>query len=514
MNLALPFCYYVFGFALSFPAIATQFIFITHLKVPPVTLALCYSLISLPWILKPFYGFISDKYNVVDLGRRRPYIAYSGLLASYMYLHLGQVVTRFYLLVSSLVLISFLICFADVCADSITVEMVKKGENEKTKGIMQSNNWISRATGTVCGSFLGGMAFSVLQADTVYKLTAIFPFLMSLLVWNLPKSDNTYNSIAKKLYTNFKEQRELALILLTMFIAPNYGTFYTYFLTDKLKYTPTMFTWLNMSASLAFLSSVLCYRFFFRKFHIKNTLIVAVLISVIFRLPQLLVVTGTYTEFWLVVCDGVVETYSMQLVVMPLIVYTAQKCNDGVEGSLFALMMSVSNLSNILGDQFGAVVASILGVTETNFENLKYLMIISIIGDLIIPLLAIRRMFFSSSQEYVELDHTPELEMYPRRTSDLLVNTPEKKASMRDSSGCMLEKQGSSGCKLGSSDCMLDSSGCKPQQSGSLLRETDSPALNSIQQAAVAFVSENYDLNRQGVPSMGSDEIEVDLEQE
>ena len=82
------------------------------------------------------------------------------------------------------------------------------------------------------------------------------------------------------------------------------------------------------------------------------------------------------TDFWLVVIDGVAESFCGQLIIMPLIVYTAEKCDDGVEGSLFALMMSISNVSNVLGDELGALLAAAFKVDETKFDNLIYIMII------------------------------------------------------------------------------------------------------------------------------------------
>ncbi len=422
---------------MAFPAIATQFIFIKQLEVSPVGMAFAYSLVSVPWTLKPLYGFITDRYAVFDWGKRRPYVFYAGIMLSYVYIVLGKVVHEFYLLLSSLVFISFLLCFADVATDSITVELVKTVETPETEGIIQSNNWIGRALGTVSGAFFGGMAFATLDAATVYKLCGIFPFLMACVVWDLPKSERAHEDVFSKLWKNFKEQKELAIILLLISIAPNYGTFYTYFLTDKLNYTPTDFTWLSMSSSLAFLAGVVSFRLFFRKFHIKRTLQVAVIISVIFRLPQLLVVTGYYQKFWLVLCDGIVESFSFQLIIMPLIVYTAKRCNDGCEGSLFALMMSISNLSGILGDQLGAAVAGYLNVTEKNFDNLKWLMVIAILGDLFIPMLAILRMFSSSSEPYYQLDHTPELQMID------LANTSETSVNKQDSSGNQDDTPGS-----------------------------------------------------------------------
>ena len=83
-----------------------------------------------------------------------------------------------------------------------------------------------------------------------------------------------------------------------------------YYLQDKLKYEPIDFTWLNMCSSLSFLCGVISFRFYFRKFQTKNVLIIATLIAVVFRLPQLLVVTGVYQRFWLVLCDGIIESFS------------------------------------------------------------------------------------------------------------------------------------------------------------------------------------------------------------
>ena len=170
MKYSLPFIYFVFGFCMAFPAIATQFIFIKQLKVSPVGMAFAYSLVSVPWTLKPIYGFITDRYAVFDWGKRRPYVFYAGILLSYVYIVLGKVIHEFYLLLTSLIFISFLLCFADVATDSITVELVKTVETPENEGIIQSNNWIGRALGTVSGAFFGGMAFAKLDAETVYKL--------------------------------------------------------------------------------------------------------------------------------------------------------------------------------------------------------------------------------------------------------------------------------------------------------------------------------------------------------
>lgn len=426
MNFVLTFCYFVIGFVLSFPAVATQYTFIYKLKVSPVFMAFAFSLVSIPWCLKPLYGFISDKYAILNWGKRRPYVAYSCLFAAYMYMIMGKMLDDLYGLLSILVFTSLLLCVADVCVDSITVEMVKKYEKHG-EGIIQSNNWIGRASGSLVGAFLGGMAYDKLGADAVYKLTAVAPFFMACIVWYLPKSEFGYRNMCDKLLQNIIEQKNLIYILLFMNISPSYNEFYVYFLTEELHYTPIDFTWLNMSASISFLAGVTIFRLYFREWNMRNVLCLAVLSAVLFRLPQLLVVTKTYTSFWLVLLDGIAESFCGQLMIMPLIVYTATQCNDGVEGSLFALMMSVSNLSGVISNQSGAYLANILKVDKTNFDQLKWLMVISIALDVIIPLLVIQSMF-SASSSYHEVGRTPELRMINLR-QDPLANSDHTTAT-------------------------------------------------------------------------------------
>jgi Na+/melibiose symporter-like transporter len=393
---------------MSFPAITVQFIFTDELHITPVSMAVAFSIVSLPWCVKPFYGFLSDKFSLFDWGRRRPYIAYSGLFASYIYLSVGRVISDLYATVAMLTAASLLICISDVCADSITVELVK---GEKEKGVLQSNNWIARACGALFGAILGGMAYEKLGADAVFKITAIVPLLMSFVVWKLPKSDGpTVDSVWESLWDNVFEQKKLVFILFFITIPPNYGSFYTYFLRHDLGYSPVDFTWLSMASSLSFLSGVVSYRFYFRYKNPETVLRTAIWVATLCRLTQLFVVTGVYNSFTLVLLDGVAESFCGQLLMMPLIVYTAQQCNDGVEGSLFALMMSVSNISNVLADELGALLSAMYNVTESTFGNLVYVMSISILLDLIVPLWAVRKMFSASSNEEIEV-HLEELDM-------------------------------------------------------------------------------------------------------
>ena len=123
--LPLYFCYFSFGICLSLCAIATQFTMIDALGFSPSQMTYAYGFISLPWCLKPLYGFFTDSYEIFDWGKRRPYIAFSGLLTAFCYVYIPHFMKTGHSFVFILTVISFLICFSDVCADSITGELEK-----------------------------------------------------------------------------------------------------------------------------------------------------------------------------------------------------------------------------------------------------------------------------------------------------------------------------------------------------------------------------------------------------
>lgn len=55
---------------------------------------------------------------------------------------------------------------------------------------------------------------------------------------------------------------------------------------------------------------------------------------------------------------------------MPFLILSGQLCPPGIEGTLFALFMSINNLGSTLGSFVGAGLASILGISSGSFDNL------------------------------------------------------------------------------------------------------------------------------------------------
>jgi hypothetical protein len=59
-----------------------------------------------------------------------------------------------------------------------------------------------------------------------------------------------------------------------------------------------------------------------------------------------------------------------QVSFMPILVLAARLCPEGVEATLFATLMSISNGGSFVGSALGAGLTGMLGVTSTDFSSL------------------------------------------------------------------------------------------------------------------------------------------------
>ena len=75
---------------------------------------------------------------------------------------------------------------------------------------------------------------------------------------------------------------------------------------------------------------------------------------------------------------------------MPVLVLAARLCPSGVEATLFATLMSISNAGSVTGGLIGAGVTQLLGVTKDSFKNLALLIIICNLSSLLpLPLIGL-----------------------------------------------------------------------------------------------------------------------------
>lgn len=355
-------------------------------------MTMSYGVMAAPWCIKPVFGLVSDRYHIIDWGKRRPYICCCGVVLGYLYVTLPNFIVTKTSMVATMTMISFLMCFADVCADCITVDYAKK---EKVRGKTQGNCWTARALGSVVGSTFGGTVYEKFGTRTVFQIMALPCIIMALNIWKLDiNTSNAPDNICKKLWKAVYKKRPLAFAIFALSIGPNYGPFYTYYLRQELKFTPEDFQWITLSSSLAFLASTFTYKTFLLNVPPLKLMRISIYCSVICQLVQLLVVSKISSSIWLIIFDTIGESLFGMFIMMPVIVIIAHNAKSGVEGTFYALLMAVSNLSAVIADEIGGLVGNLLGVTRENFDNMSYLVVVCALSDLVFQLMVVNNKSF------------------------------------------------------------------------------------------------------------------------
>ncbi|CEM01664.1 unnamed protein product [Vitrella brassicaformis CCMP3155] len=425
--------YFVQG-ASGLARLATSFFFKDDLQVSPAEVAALTGLIYLPWFIKPVYGFLSDAVPIAGY-RRRSYLALSGVLGAAAWLALANpdLVNTPATALAACILTNLSVAVADVVADSLVVERTRDGPPEATAGSLQSLCWGSSAIGGLLTAYSSGSLLSSLTSRQVFGLTAVFPLLvllMAFLINEKPVHFVTNNGDSSKggaspqvrnvaVYEQGKGQgRELTvteelaeqakrlwsavkrkeILLPTLFLflfraTPSSDSAFFFFLTNDIKLSPEFLGRVRLGTSAGSLVGVWLYNTFLKEVPIKKLLVGTTLASLPIGLSQLLLITHVNRDLgipdtWLCFGDDVAATVLGQLAFLPTLVLAAQLCPPGVEGTLFATLMSIFNAAAGVGTELGAVLTSAFGVTDSDFTNLGALVTLCNVSSLF-PLLFI-----------------------------------------------------------------------------------------------------------------------------
>jgi len=93
-------------------------------------------------------------------------------------------------------------------------------------------------------------------------------------------------------------------------------------------------------------------------------------------------------DHFFAVLDECASQLIMKLKWMPLLVLSAKLCPPGIEGTFFALLMSIDNVGMSTSSWFGGILLRVLNITRTRFDNLWIAILIRNIGR-VCPLLVI-----------------------------------------------------------------------------------------------------------------------------
>ncbi|KAL0320786.1 UNVERIFIED_CONTAM: putative folate-biopterin transporter 4 [Sesamum radiatum] len=169
--------------------------------------------------------------------------------------------------------------------------------------------------------------------------------------------------------------RPMSWFFLAHVTVPNISTAMFYYQTEVLKLEASFLGTARVVGWFGLMLGTLTYNRYLKKMKLRRILLFAHIgLSLLSLLDVVLVSRSNLsvgisdkvmTLFGSALSDGI-----NQFKFMPFLILSGQLCPPGIEGTLFALFMSINNFGSTLGSFFGAGLASILNISSGNFDNL------------------------------------------------------------------------------------------------------------------------------------------------
>ncbi len=392
--MAILLVYFVQGI-LGLARLAVSFFLKDELGLSPAEVSALIGVAAIPWMVKPLFGFISDGFPVLGY-RRRPYLVLSGVLGTLSWVLMATVVNSAWSATAAIALSSLAIAFSDVIVDSLVVERAR-AESVSAAGSLQSLCWGTSALGGLITAYFSGYLLEHFTTRNVFAITATFPLIVSLVAALIHESRVTESTSLQEMGGQVKELwgavTQKAILLPTAFLflwqsTPSAESAFFFFTTNELGFSPEFLGRVRLVTSIASLFGVWMFQRFFRAVPFRQIFGWTTIISALLGMTMLLLVTHTnralgIDDHWFSLGDSLILTVMGQIAYMPVLVLAARLCPPGIEATLFALLMSVTNLAGLLSYEIGAGLTHLLGVTETNFDKLWLLVVITNLSTLL-----------------------------------------------------------------------------------------------------------------------------------
>lgn len=391
--------YFVQGI-LGLARLAVSFFLKDDLGLTPAEVGALTGIATLPWTIKPLFGLISDGVPILGY-RRRPYLMLSGLLGAVSWLALATVVQSAWAAIAAITASSLSVAIGDVIVDSLVVERARR-ESLSTAGTLQSLAWGASAVGGVITAYLGGLLLEQVTTRTVFAITATFPLIVTLVALLISEErvteQRTWSVMGGQVNQLWQAIRQKAIWMPALFLflwqaTPTADSAFFFFTTNELGFEPEFLGRVRLVTSLAALLGIWVFQRFLKAVPFRKIFAWSTVLSCLLGMSMLLLVTHAnrvigIDDQWFSLGDSLVLTVMGEIAFMPVLVLSARLCPPGVEATLFALLMSIVNLAGLLSHEGGALLTHWFGVTETNFDAMGQLVLVTNLSTLLpLPLL-------------------------------------------------------------------------------------------------------------------------------
>lgn len=361
------------------------------MKLSVAQIATLFSITTIPWTIKPFYGMISDSYPLFKGQRRKPYIVLFCILATIGWIIVlkGASEKSYSLIVLGMLLEGLGVAFTDVVCDGLAVQ---KSPTEAEAKNIQNTCWGSRYFGATLAGFGGGWLLQHYLGwpfyDSFMNVFFISTFLplVPLTVAFFVKEDIVKNAESAGIAHSLKVlgsalNTEKRLLIAAAFIfmwncTLSFGTPFTLFMKKELGFGETFIGTLGSIGSLGGIFGMFIYGVYLKGVLLKRILKYTIWIGFASTFLMFFVLSRT-SAFSVYFILGILGYISF----LPTMALAVRATPKEAEASTYALLMSLANT--------GGVVATYLGGQLYEVVGLKMLIVMSALTCLM-PLLILK----------------------------------------------------------------------------------------------------------------------------
>jgi MFS family permease len=350
---------------------------------------------TIPWVIKPVYGLLSDLVPLFGRRRKSYFLLSSGLASAAGFalaLDAGHGYARLALLYTAM---GFGLAFTDVLADAV---MVETGKPRGLTGAFQSVQWAAISVATLAVGVLGGYLAHTRSLPAAFVLSACFPlvsFAMVLTFVHEARSRFDRDAVREtaRALREAATHRDVWVVAGFIFLAnfnPLFGPSFLYYQTDVLRLPQWFIGTLGSVTAIGGIAGAVVYAPLSRRVPLRRLIVCAIaggavstLAYVLYRGP----VSAT-------VIDALYGVLGM-ILQLSLLDLAAKSSPPRAEGTFFALLMSVFNGSSQLSTNAGGRLYDSLGFTPLVLIST----VLTALAILLVPLVRIERIEAAARRE-------------------------------------------------------------------------------------------------------------------
>ncbi|KAL1809794.1 hypothetical protein ACET3Z_026784 [Daucus carota] len=377
------------GVAIGLNKVSIQYYMKDVQKLQPSEAQVYLGLVQIPWIIKPVWGILTDVIPIAGY-RRRPYFLFAGVIgvAAMLTLALHKNLTLTFAILS-LMAGSAGVAIADVTIDACVTE--NSISHPSLAGDMQSLCGVSSSTGALVGFLISGFLVHIVGPKGVFGILAI-PCGLVVLVGMILREPRVHSvgyrrvnqkvmDAGRAMWTALKSRhiwRPCLYMYISLAVSINIheGMFYWY--TDAKagpSFSQEVIGSVFSVGAVGSLVGVLLYQNVFKSHPFRQVLFWSQLLYCASGLLELILVLRInlrfgVPDFLFVVFDEFFHKIIGRLKWMPILVLSSKLCPSGIEGTFFALLMSIDHVGILTSSWAGGLLLHILNITRTQFDNL------------------------------------------------------------------------------------------------------------------------------------------------